>query len=97
MGQVTGPVALIRKIATMTYATYELKYCERCGGLGLRRSKSGSPYCCDCEQIMRTFMPGLPAATTAPGQLRRIVQRVSQRVMSSPGGSFAAQEAAHVS
>jgi ribosomal protein L37AE/L43A len=30
----------------------ELKYCERCGTLGLRRGGSGQVYCNHCEQAM---------------------------------------------
>ena len=30
----------------------ELKYCERCGTLGLRREGSGRVYCGLCEQAM---------------------------------------------
>ena len=30
----------------------ELKYCERCGGLGLRRRDSGQIYCNACEEKM---------------------------------------------
>ena len=78
----------------MTYSSYELKYCERCGGLGLRRSKSGLPYCCDCEQIMRAF---LPAVATSPGQLRRIVYRFKQRVPVPCGETLGVAEAAHAS
>ena len=82
----------------MTYSSYELKYCERCGGLGLRRSKSGLPYCSDCEQMLRAFLPEPPAATTTPGHLRRIVQHRPHRVLLAPSGeTLQAQEAAHVS
>ncbi len=81
----------------MTYSSYELKYCERCGGLGLRRSKTALPYCCDCEQMMRSFLPGLPAAATAPEQLRRIVHRMPHRVLVPSGDTLQAQEAAHAS
>jgi hypothetical protein len=27
----------------------ELKYCERCGGLGVRETDSGQIYCLDCQ------------------------------------------------
>jgi hypothetical protein len=81
----------------MTYSSYELKYCERCGGLGLRRSKSGLPYCCDCEQMLRAFLPGTPAAATTPGQLRRIVHRSKQRVLATSDEALHVQEADHVS
>lgn len=81
----------------MTYSSYELKYCERCGGLGLRRSKSGLPYCCDCEHMLRSFLPGPAAAATAPGQLRRIVHRLQQRVLATSDETLAVPEAAHAS
>jgi hypothetical protein len=81
----------------MTYSSYELKYCERCGGLGLRRSKTALPYCCDCEQILRRFLPGLPAAATAPEQLRRIVHRLKQRVLAPSDETLGVAEAAHAS
>ena len=50
----------------MTYSTYELKYCERCGGLGLRRDKSGLPYCDDCEQMMQRFLVQPPCRRPVP-------------------------------
>lgn len=81
----------------MSYSSYELKYCERCGGLGVRRSQSGVPYCCDCEQMMRAFLPARPVAITAPGQLRRVVQRSRQRVLSPSVNTPWAQEAIHAS
>lgn len=34
----------------------ELKYCERCGGLWLRRAMSGSTFCDPCEQA-EVLMP----------------------------------------
>jgi len=40
---------------------YELKYCERCGSLRLRRSDSAETYCQPCEQALFT----LPAADFA--------------------------------
>ena len=30
----------------------ELKYCERCGALGLRRLESGDNYCEGCAQLL---------------------------------------------
>lgn len=40
---------------TNTNANYELKYCERCGGLGLRRVTSNQSYCRRCEAILARF------------------------------------------
>ena len=43
----------------MQDVTYELKYCERCGSLGLRRSQSGQSYCESCAQILNSYsIPG---------------------------------------
>jgi hypothetical protein len=39
----------------MQNITYELKYCERCGSLGLRRSQSADNYCAPCGQILTTY------------------------------------------
>jgi Zn-finger nucleic acid-binding protein len=33
----------------------ELKYCERCGGLWLRRTGDGCVYCAGCELAMAEF------------------------------------------
>ena len=80
----------------MRYSSYELKYCERCGGLGLRRSNSGLPYCCDCEQMMQGFSLQ-PSASNTAGQLRRIVHRLGNRISPRPGALSAAQEAVYAS
>ncbi len=81
----------------MTYSSYELKYCERCGGLGLRRSKSGLPYCWECEQMLRAFLPRPAARSAEPGQLQRIVHRLGQRAPASSGEALGVQETAHAS
>lgn len=39
----------------MKRTTYELKYCERCGALGLRRSDSAETYCEPCGQILINY------------------------------------------
>jgi hypothetical protein len=45
----------------MQEITYELKYCERCGSLGLRRSQSGETYCEPCGQLLTSYsLPGDP-------------------------------------
>ena len=36
----------------MEGTSYELKYCERCGSLGLRRAKSAESYCRSCGQLV---------------------------------------------
>ena len=52
--------------------TYELKYCERCGALGTRRSAATNNYCESCAQVMaRSSFPGVPdwqAASAPPRQ-----------------------------
>ena len=43
----------------MEQGTYELKYCERCGSLGMRRAHSSDTYCESCAQILtHSFLPG---------------------------------------
>jgi len=38
---------------------YELKYCERCGSLGLRRVCSGETYCRPCgHALTNVVLPG---------------------------------------
>jgi hypothetical protein len=39
----------------MEGTVYELKYCERCGALGLRRSKSAETYCRPCGQVLVNY------------------------------------------
>ena len=39
----------------MKRSTYELKYCERCGALGLRPSHSPETYCGPCGQILINY------------------------------------------
>jgi len=36
----------------MQAITYELKYCERCGALRLRRADSGGAYCRHCQGVL---------------------------------------------
>ncbi len=51
---------------------FELKYCERCGTLKLRRVDSVSTYCRRCEGLLARYTSpsGVTAAKTAP--LRRV-------------------------
>ena len=42
----------------MQEITYELKYCERCGSLQLRRADSANTYCRPCQQALFRFPPG---------------------------------------
>lgn len=39
----------------MQSIAYELKYCERCGTLGLRRTACEQSYCEPCEQALLNF------------------------------------------
>ena len=36
----------------MECVTLELKYCERCGALGLRRPQSSETYCESCARLL---------------------------------------------
>lgn len=81
----------------MTYSSYELKYCERCGGLGLRRGQSGSPYCSECEQMMKPFSRKPNSPLIAAGQLRRIVFRLGARMLDRPKPAMATREAVYAS
>jgi hypothetical protein len=78
----------------MTYSSYELKYCECCGGLGLRRSHSGLPYCSECEQMMQHLSPRQQSHDTVPGQLRRIVFQLGASMLRQPGLAITASEVA---
>jgi hypothetical protein len=42
----------------MQEITYELKYCERCGSLQLRRADSANTYCRPCQQALFRFPSG---------------------------------------
>ena len=43
----------------MQAITYELKYCERCGSLRLRRAYSAETYCRPCERVLFNLpLPG---------------------------------------
>ena len=45
----------------MERISYELKYCERCGALGTRRSDATNHYCESCAQAMAgSSFPGVP-------------------------------------
>lgn len=43
------------KTETIELIEVELKYCERCGGLWLRRKGVVSVYCASCEPAMAEF------------------------------------------
>jgi hypothetical protein len=57
----------------MNCAIYELKYCERCGALGTRRSATNDAYCEICAQVLaRSFSPD---SLTRRPRLRRHAKR----------------------
>jgi len=78
----------------MKYSSYELKYCERCGGLGLRRSNSRLPYCSECEHMMQHFSLKPTFHTGGSGQLRRIVFQLGARMLRQPGPAMRTPEVA---
>lgn len=56
----------VEKIAT---ARFELKYCERCGGLWMRPAGDARPYCDACAPLMaepRTQRKRAPAGERRP-------------------------------
>jgi len=54
----------------MQATTYELKYCERCGTLLLRRSKSAESYCRPCGQILINYSLTRSAVIAASPEAR---------------------------
>ena len=48
----------------------ELKYCERCGALGLRTAGSDSPFCAGCSRVLTGQSPNRRLAT----QVHRLPQ-----------------------
>lgn len=52
--------------------TYELKYCERCGALGMRRSDSSESYCRPCGKILTTY-------SLSGAVVRRLLNRKPER------------------
>jgi hypothetical protein len=50
---------------------YELKYCERCGALGLRRAQSAETYCEPCGRILTHYsFPGAALRQSFPRKSR---------------------------
>jgi hypothetical protein len=47
-----------RKNSPANELQFELKYCERCGGLGLRPVGGGQIYCAACWRQMAQLPPG---------------------------------------
>jgi hypothetical protein len=54
------------KVQTTSELSFELKYCERCGGLWLRPAGGGQTYCVACGRAMAE----LPAPSIQPGTAR---------------------------
>jgi hypothetical protein len=54
----------------------ELKYCERCGGLWLRRRGTGGVHCAACHACVAA-MPD-PGAPPPPGESRRRKARLKK-------------------
>jgi Zn-finger nucleic acid-binding protein len=65
---------------TVELIQVELKYCERCGGLWLRRQGSEQVYCASCEP----FMAALPRPA-----LKRPVGCVSRHDIEALADEFA--------
>jgi len=79
----------------MGYSTYELKYCERCGGLGLRRSNLGLPYCFACEEMMRRFLLRPPSSPAGAGRRSRRTVRLRERAPAKPCAPVSSQESVY--
>ncbi|PSH04993.1 MAG: hypothetical protein CXZ00_04435 [Acidobacteria bacterium] len=50
------------KIATLQTSNMELKYCERCGNIWLRRAGSERKHCAPCAKVETSLLIGDPAA-----------------------------------
>lgn len=53
----------------MQTTEYELKYCERCGALRLRRRQSSETYCGPCGEILNNY--SFPGAAGRRSLLRK--------------------------
>lgn len=66
----------------MPLTTYELKYCERCGSLLVRRSQSSENYCEPCRQaLMHVLFPG----NSAPVRWKAGARRRFHKIPMAPG------------
>jgi hypothetical protein len=61
---------VIMEERTEVFEGMELKYCERCGGLWLRRRGSGRAFCSTCEPKME----GLPEGGRKTGPSSRLAK-----------------------
>jgi hypothetical protein len=67
-------------LATLVH--FQLKYCERCGGLWLRPDGTASPYCPRCEHIMAA----LPVRTRRPSRKLVPANRAPAALAPLPAG-----------
>jgi Zn-finger nucleic acid-binding protein len=76
------------KTETHEVIQLELKYCERCGGLWLRRKDSDKVYCASCA----TEVPEFPIRRRAngkarlPGSVRKSAMQARFEVIRGRGG-----------
>jgi len=63
---------------------YELKYCERCGSLQLRRADSAENYCpvCECALVLALSPDALVS------KLRRKPRASRKRMLVPPGEAY---------
>lgn len=61
----------------------ELKYCERCGGLLLRRTGEAVVYCGPCEAMMRD-LPAVRCGNQVGGQTEGKVQGCERTAVAGP-------------
>jgi len=71
----------------------ELKYCERCGGLWLRRTGTERVYCTQCEHHMRELsLVGYQKAgkrrADAPGLNSGMIHASGEMATAAVGGAF---------
>ena len=73
----------------MEITRYELKYCERCGTLKLRRVASESTYCRLCESLLSRFAFPRRADGASSSSLPAQIEANILGGMSQPSGSQA--------
>ncbi len=74
----------------MNLGIYELKYCERCGALGLRRRQSAETYCEACGQmLLNYFTPRLARRPQLrnPKLQNQITRKVQEASSPALGGT----------
>ncbi len=65
----------------MEWVTLELKYCERCGALGLRRSQSSETYCGLCARLLTLQVRQL---CRGPRRMLRRLQNQTSQPLAAP-------------